>query len=184
MSSDISLPVHLLEQLKTSKKIFLSVNPVIAFSDVLIALEKKLVSGSDTVDIVSLDKLSNLENSNSEPAIVACGDLPLKELPSYLRGTTATSGEQDSFNVLSTTPWLALRVHVSTQSDHVFQYLSSTSLEKENISLNDSSWTNFQLLEKRFAKSKIISSKGESIDQLKPKLSNTKFVGSDLEFIE
>jgi len=181
---DMTLPTTLLEELKSVSRIFLSVNPVIAFSDVLMAIEKQVATPGNAVDVVSVDRLPNLTSSVTNTALIACGDMPLKELPSYLRGIIHKDGLQDIVESISASPWLALRVHISNSSDHIFEFLSSSALEVSKVNLCDSSWTNFNLLKERFENSSTLFGNGATASVSAREVSAPKVVGSDLEFLE
>lgn len=180
----IELPTLLLKHLKKSKRVFLSVNPVIAFSDVLIEIEKQLSTDQFSVDIISADKLSSLTESNTDTALIACGDMPLKELPSYLRGIVNSEGLQEIIDSISASPWLALRVHLSNSGNHLYEFLPSDSIENNEVNLCDSSWTNSSLLATRFDQSFLINNIGDSVTENGSKDPIEKTIGSDLEFME
>jgi len=180
----LHLPSALLDNLKKARRIFLSVNPVIAFSDVLMTIDKRIATKDHLVDVVSVEKLPNLRHSDTHSAIIACGDMPLKELPSYLRGIIHTDGLQDIIESISASPWLVLRVHLSQCGNHIFEFLASDTLEQPNVNLCDTSWTKFSLLKQRFDKAVLLNGNGDKVRDNAPAHSLLKAVGSDLEFLE
>jgi hypothetical protein len=182
--NNMTLPAPLLEQLKSVNRIFLSVNPVIAFSDVMMEIEKQVATPGNPVDVVPVDKLPVFTKSVINTAIITCGDMPLKELPSYLREIIHKDGLLDFEENISTSPWLALRVHISNANDHIFEFLSSSALELPKVSLCDSSWMKFNLLQNRFENSSTLLGNGGVASGGARKSSSTKVVGNDLEFLE
>jgi len=180
----LKLPRILMRQLKKNRRIFLSVNPVIAFSDVMMAIEASLSTNDETINVVSVEKLANLNGIDSRPALIACGDMHLKELPSYLRGIIHKEGLQDIIGSISESPWMALRVYISNTDDHVFEYLISDSLVDPEVHLFDGSWTKLSLLKSRFDKTVMVNGNGDPAHRDFVQSPPTKLIENDLIFME
>ncbi len=157
--SSYRLPTYLLRRLRKVKRIFLSVNPVMDYSDVLIDIEQQLASDDYTVDIVSVDKLSNLATSITSTALIICGDVPLKKLPSFIREKV----HDDDLQVVNEPIWVALRVHVSSSGNTMFEFLSSDALETPEVSLSDSSWAQVGVLKQRIGQAHMLYSNGKNV---------------------
>ena len=181
----IKLPNNLKPILKKSKRIFLSVNPVIAFSEVLLSLDKCIQEQGVVSDIASVDKLKEFDGGDDRMVMMACGDMPLSEIPSYLRGAIQDSGlGETEAKAVSSAPWLMLRVHISNTDNHIFNYLDSGSIEDSSISLCDESWTKFPLSRTRFDNSLEAYSENHAPDVSVIQSQQGKAAGSDFEFLE
>ena len=180
----IKVPLKLQDELLCARRIFLSVNPIAAFSDVLLALDKIFKDSKTEFDISSISKLHEIDTSNCSSLIIACGDMPLKEIPSYLRGLAVQHKISGRGDDLSHAPWLVLRAHISNNQNHLFEYLSSSEIDHPCPSLLDTSWSDFALLTRRFEKAKKISGTDvEGRQSIFPDTSK-RVVGGDLEFLE
>jgi hypothetical protein len=182
--NNMIFPETLLDQLMSASRIFLSVSPVIAFSDVLMEIEKRVATTSNPADVVPADKLQSFTKPVMNTTIISCGDMPLKELPSYLRGIIDKDGLLKIEENISASTWLALRVYVSNTNDHIFEFLSCSALELPKVSLIDSSWMKSNLLKNRFENSSSLFGNGEPASGVAREPSSTKAVSNDLEFLE
>ena len=59
-------------------------------------------------------------------------------------------------NISSHQSWVILRAYISTVGEHKFEYLSSSDLNEQAVTLFDSSWADCLILRERFSHSKTI----------------------------
>ncbi|WP_045861743.1 hypothetical protein [Teredinibacter purpureus] len=150
-TSQIDFPESLLEELVSAKRIFLSVSPVILYSEIVSSLDEYMANRGTPLEIISFENLEKLEGINDLPALIACGDISLKQLPSYVRGLVTEKNKLHLAKVISTTPWLALRVSSPMSATSFdFEFLSSETLPPEGIDLCDVSWTGTNEMKMRF----------------------------------
>ena len=167
MTIKIELPDTLIPVLKNPRDIFLSVNPIFAFSDVLMSLDECIQGYGETSDVLSMEKFKESSANNKHAKIVVCGNMLLREIPFSLCAA----------GIKSTSPWLLLRVNISNTGKYTYNYLDSSSIEDSNISLNDESWGNIPVSNFRFNQAQKSYSKHNISG-------SSNIENSELEFLE
>lgn len=176
-TNEIDFPEQLLEQLAGTRRIFLTVSPVILYSEILSALDELMASYGPPLEIISFEDLDKLEAIGGSPALIACGDIALNQLPGYVRGLVSDKKKLHLAEVISATPWLALRISSPASSSHFdFEFLLSSTLPPEGVDLCDISWTDVSVAKQRFQSLVRCTEGTQTTEEIRE--------DDDLEFIE
>lgn len=185
----------LLDNFVTTERIFLSVDPVVCYTDVLLAMQSLIKEKGKSLDVVSVKSLSAFtEEKNIEKAkliIVACGDVTLTGMPAYLRKEVDKERLNDCTSKIFGHSWLMMRVHVSTDDNHVVEILNSKSLPDSAHNVSGAQWQDSSALLDYLEKMAVINCSVEKESKALDVDPNLACVGvkslynsDDLEFLE
>lgn len=175
MNNNLELPKEIAAVLSDAVLIYLSVSPVSEYRTVLENTKAQLLSEKKSTQVLALKEFQNIKTSK-ESLIIACGDVSLTQLPSFLGGFVGKKKHAMNGLLSKAFPWMALRCCINESGEHHYKYLSSSVLEKADISLLDPSWTDNVIRQARFGKSKNVVVPINS--------PSTPKVEDDLEFID
>lgn len=186
---------NLIERFIASERVFLSVDPVVCYTDVLLDIQGLIKEKGKTLDIVSVKSLSAFTENNgidqADLVIIACGDVTLTEMPAYLRNEVDKESLHDCTSKIFGNNWLMVRVHVSTDDNHVMEILDSKSLPGDAHNVSGVRWKDSSALLDYLDNMDVINCSIERESGVSPPDHNLACVGvknlytsDDLEFVE
>jgi len=143
-------PEQLKQVILNSNQVFLSASPILELTDLTLSVENLSRVASRDIMISSLQRLQQDALNSDTPIIVVCGDVSLREMPSYLNDYLVQNNSENPLHLLNDVSWVAIRM--TSLHDHVtFDYLSSVNINEPDITLFDTSWQNVSTLNRRLS---------------------------------